>query len=87
MLHICFVGSGIVNFGGSENPWNHSLRLEQLGGMKVVAIVDPLTEKASEILSQKLAGSSAHYYKDCVVYPDVDSALKEKRFQIAFIGI
>lgn len=85
-LNVCFVGSGIVNFGGSNNPWNHSLRLEKLEGVKIVAIVDPLTERADRILAQKLSGSYAHLYQDCTVYSDIDTALKEKKISIAFVG-
>lgn len=87
IINVCFVGSGIVNFGGSENPWNHSIRLEKIGGIKVVAIVDPLTDKAREILQRKLSDShTSPFYKECCIYPTVGDALKEKQFQVAFIG-
>lgn len=86
ILNVAMIGSGIVNFGGYETPWNHSKRLEELGGVNIVAIVDPLTEKAKEVLSAKLAGSHSHLYGDCKVYADVESALKEKKIHVAFIG-
>ena len=86
-LDLCFIGSGVVNFGGTTHPWNHSLRLEKLGGIRVVAIIDPLTDKAEKILKEKLAGSHAHLYKDCRIYADIETALKENNnIKVAFVG-
>jgi len=39
--------------------WDHSKQLEQLGG---VAIVDPLVEKARDVLEKKMTGPYAHLY-------------------------
>ena len=85
-LNVAIVGSGVVNFGGFGHPWNHSKRLEDLG-VNIVAIVDPLTDKADERLAEKLAGSHASSYKDCKVYGDIETALKEKNIHVAFIGM
>ena len=30
VVHVGFVGSGAVNFGGAEGPWDHSKRLQLL---------------------------------------------------------
>lgn len=87
LINVAFVGSGVVNFGGFGHPWNHSKRLEELGGVNVVAIVDPLTNKGQEKLAEKLAGSQASSYKDCKVYADIDTALMEKKIQVAFVGV
>eukprot|EP01084_Bolivina_argentea_P176482 305396_1 len=54
-----FIGAGSVNFGGSEGPWDHSLRLEQLansrefGKIEVVAIADMNIDNASNIIHKK----------------------------------
>ena len=48
-MKIAFVGAGAVNFGGTEGPWDHATRLERIKGLEVVAIVDPLTEKALQV--------------------------------------
>ena len=86
-LDICFVGCGFVNFGEGENPWNHSTRLEELGCVRVVAIIDPLTNKADKVLKEKLAGSHAHLYKDCRIYADIEMALRENNnIKVAFVG-
>jgi predicted dehydrogenase len=61
--------------------------LEEIKDVNFVAIVDPLTDKASKILQDKLAGDHASLYKDCKVYPDITSALQEKTIHIAFIGL
>ena len=33
-LRVLFVGASTVNFGGAPGPWDHSRRLEKLGGVK-----------------------------------------------------
>lgn len=34
MLRVLFVGASTVNFGGAPGPWDHSRRLEEIGGVK-----------------------------------------------------
>ena len=34
MLRVLFIGASTVNFGGAPGPWDHSRRLEKLGGVK-----------------------------------------------------
>lgn len=85
-LKVCFVGAGTVNFGGAEHPWNHSLRLEQIGGVSVVAIVDPLVEKATAVLQTKREGVSASLYRDCEIFSLLADAVKAKSIDVAFVG-
>ena len=85
-LRVCFVGSGSVNFGGAEGPWDHSQRLERLGGVRFVAIVDPLTDKARDVLAQKRSGPFASMYANCQIFADVATALQQTQFDVAFIG-
>lgn len=86
-LRLLFIGSGAVNFGGAEGPWDHSKRLEQLGGVKVVAIADPDLPKAEQVLKRKLSEPRADLYRDCKVYSDYRDALAAAKPDIAFIGI
>ena len=86
-LRLLFIGSGAVNFGGAEGPWDHSRRLEQLGGVKIVAIADPLVSKAQEVLQGKLSGAHADLYRDCKVFADYKVALEVTKPDVAFIGI
>lgn len=90
VLRIAFVGSGTVNFGDTEGPWDHSARIERLGGVEVVAIVDPLVDKARAVLERKLAGPHHLLYKDCVVLAscsEVFAMEEERKPQAAFIGL
>ena len=75
-LKIAYIGAGAVNFGGAEGPWNHSARLEKLGGVHFVAIVDPLVERAKSLLETKLKGPSASMYSECCVLPSYKDVLK-----------
>ena len=56
VLKIAFVGAGAIHFGGAEMPWDHASRLEKLGGVKFVAIVDPLVDKAKAVLEARSKG-------------------------------
>lgn len=84
-LNILFIGAGAVNFGGAAGPWDHSRRLEKLGGVKIVAIADPDLPRAKAVLEQKLSENHADMYKDCVVVGDYKEALSMKP-HVAFIG-
>ena len=81
-----FIGAGAVNFGGTIGPWDHSRRLEQLGGVQVVAIADPDLPKAHKVLEGKLSGGFAEMYKHCVVMPNYLEAIETAKPQVAFIG-
>lgn len=85
-LRVLFVGSGAVNFGGAEGPWDHAKRLETLGGVKIVAIADPLLEKAERVLKTKLEGPYADLYKDCITVKSFLDAISLTEPDVAFIG-
>ena len=85
-LAVLFVGAGAVNFGGAEGPWDHSRRLEQLGGVQVVAIADPDLPKAQKVLETKLSGDYAGVYRGCVVMANYLDAIKATKPDVAFIG-
>ena len=75
-----------MNFGGAEGPWDHSRRLEQLGGVEVVAICDPDLPRARGVLEKKLAGEHANLYKSCRVVANYRDVLEEMKPDVAFIG-
>jgi len=52
-VRVIFIGAGGVNFGGVIGPWNHSKRLEKLGGVEVVAVADPDLKKAYRVAIDK----------------------------------
>ena len=85
-LRVCFVGAGSVNFGDVYDPWDHSRRLERLGGVRFVAIVDPILDKARDVLEQKRSGPFAAMYADCQLFADIATALQQRHFDVAFIG-
>ncbi len=87
LVRVLFVGAGGVNFGGVLGPWNHSKRLEQLGGVEVVAIADPDIEKASSVLQKKLSGEHAYMYRNCIVEADFNIAINKAKPGVAFIGM
>ncbi len=86
LLRVLFIGSGAVNFGGAEGPWDHSKRLEKLGGVEVVAIADPDVKKARSVLQRKLSGEHAYMYRNCIVEADFNIAITKAKPQVAFIG-
>ena len=86
VLGVLFIGAGAVNFGGAEGPWDHSRRLEELGGVRVVGIADPDLDKAHKVLQKKLSGQHAHMYQNCVVEADYKMAIEKAKPQVAFIG-
>ena len=69
-------------------PWDHSKRLEQLGGVQFVAIVDPLVKKAEEVLKNKKNGPYADLYTSCRVIGDYKElfTLGDDKPDAAFIG-
>ena len=86
VIRVIFIGAGAVNFGGAEGPWDHSKRLEQLGGVHVVGIADPDLPKAHSVLQSKLSGPCADLYKGCVVMADYSEVIKAVKPHVAFIG-
>lgn len=76
-LRVAFIGSGAVNFGGAEGPWDHSKRLEQIPNIKVVAIMDVDLPKAKAVLEMKLKGLSSERYSDCKLFSSLDEMLAQ----------
>jgi hypothetical protein len=46
---------GAIHFGRGTLPWAHATRLEQIGGIEVIAIVDPDTKLAESVLKTRLS--------------------------------
>lgn len=83
---VCFIGAGGVNFGHGDHPWNHSKRVEMLENVEVVAIVDPILEKAKEALAVKKMSEHANVYRSCHVYENILDAIANENISAAFIG-
>jgi hypothetical protein len=87
MLNVLFIGASTVNFGGAPGPWDHSRRLEKLGGVKVVGIADPDVGRAQDILKLKLQGPHALMYEGCQVFSTYQDAILNTTTHLAFIGM
>ena len=61
-MRIAFLGAGFVNFGTTEGPWDHASRLEKMPGVEVVAIVEPLKEKAEKVNRTSYLNKIATYH-------------------------
>lgn len=84
-LKIGFVGAGGIHFGKNK-PWAHATRLEKIGGIDVVAIVDPKTDLAQKVLEEKLANDEVRsLYKNCRVFANFRQLLELKPDAV-FIG-
>ena len=86
ILKVAFVGSGAINFGGAEGPWDHSERLERIGSVQFVGIVDPLVDKARQVLQAKINASHGNMYSECQVYATAEEMLKEKQPDAVLVG-
>ncbi|XP_033751501.1 uncharacterized protein UNK4.17-like [Pecten maximus] len=86
-LKIGFVGAGAIHFGRPEVPWDHASRLEKIGGLEVIGIVDPDTRRSDEVLKERLASPDyGHMYTHCRLLTDYRELLGMKP-DIVFIGI
>ncbi|XP_071127368.1 uncharacterized protein [Mytilus edulis] len=88
-LRIGFIGAGGIHFGrpGSKLPWAHATRLEKIGNIKVVAIVDTDIKLAEDVLKAKLSSDQVkHFYTDCQVFTHFKELLAQKPDAV-FIGI
>ena len=84
ILQIAFIGAGVINFGSPDVPWNHSSRLENLGRIKVLGIVDIDVEKAKKVLNSR---KDNPIYSGCKVYETTTELLEEnKNIDVVFIG-
>lgn len=82
-LRIAMIGAGDVNFGGGEGPWDHATRLEKLGGMVLVGVADPNTERAQA----RLAARSGAMVAGTRVYADYRRMLSELKPDAVWIGV
>ncbi|KAG8755593.1 hypothetical protein FRC14_003823 [Serendipita sp. 396] len=91
-FNVVVIGAGNVNFGSDEGPWNHSYRLEQKIGprLKIVALVDPVFERAADVLQKKRASFVESAYRDTVMYKTIHefaSAMKpDQKPKLILIG-
>lgn len=86
-LKVGFIGAGGVNFGGAEGPWDHATRLERLGGVRVVAVADPDTQRAQKVLAARRSGPAGGMYAGAEVFADFREMLDRARPDVAFIGV
>ncbi len=82
-LKIGFIGAGDVNFGGGEGPWDHASRIEKIGGVRVVGVVDPNTDRAKA----QLAKRSGQMYEGARVYADYTEMLSRSKPDAVWIGV
>ncbi|XP_021361655.1 uncharacterized protein UNK4.17-like isoform X2 [Mizuhopecten yessoensis] len=85
-LKIGFIGAGAIHFGRPEVPWDHASRLEKIGGIEVIGIVDPDTCRSDQVLKERLASSvHGHMYTHCRLLTDYTELLG-MRPDVVFIG-
>lgn len=86
-LRIGFVGAGAIHFGRGDLPWAHATRLEKMGQINVLAIVDPDTNVADSILKEKLSSDQTkQFYQDCKLLTHFKDLIALKPDAV-FIGI
>jgi len=86
-MKIGFVGAGAINFGRPHLPWDHASRLERIGGVRIVAIVDPDIPLAEEELKKRLSSAEfGHLYKECKILTNFKELIALKPDAV-FIGI
>ena len=82
-IQIGFIGAGDVNFGGGEGPWDHASRLEAIGGVRVVAVADPDTDRAQA----QLAKRTGDMYRDARVFAECTDMLSQTDLDAVWIGV
>ena len=87
MLRIAFIGTGGVNFGGAEGPWDHATRLEKLGGLTIVGLADPDIARAEQVLAQRRSGAAGHLYAETRVFGDFHEMIRLAKPDAVFIGV
>ncbi|XP_074646542.1 uncharacterized protein LOC141902617 [Tubulanus polymorphus] len=87
VLRVGIVGAGGINFGYPYKLWGHVNKLEKLGGISIIGIVDIDIEKAEKVLeSRRTSPKFGHIYKDCQVFADFKQLIALSP-DIAIIGI
>eukprot|EP00117_Sycon_ciliatum_P007878 scpid12874/ scgid10819/ Uncharacterized protein UNK4.17 len=86
-VRVGFIGGGAVNFGGAEGPWDHASRLENIPGLRVVAIADKLPGRAQFVLDIRKSGENASVYRECTAYEDYKLMLQQEKLDAVFIGV
>ncbi|KAJ3763492.1 putative oxidoreductase C terminal-domain-containing protein [Lentinula raphanica] len=73
-FNVVFIGAGNIMFGSEEGPWNHSFRFEHKLGrrLKVVALIDPATERAKEVLRKKCDSFVISAYENTRIYKNFE---------------
>lgn len=89
-FNVLFIGAGNIMFGSPEGPWNHSFRLEHKLGprLKVVALVDPATERAQAVLQQKCESfvrSAYEHTRVCKTLDEFMNTMTKKEYPKAVI--
>ncbi|XP_060074889.1 uncharacterized protein LOC132554581 [Ylistrum balloti] len=85
-LKIGFIGAGAIHFGRPEVPWDHASRLEKIGGLEVIGIVDPDTRRSDEVLKDRLASPDyGHMYTNCRLLANYEELLAMNP-DVVFIG-
>jgi predicted dehydrogenase len=91
LLNVAFISAGGVNFGGPEGPWDHASRLEKIGGIEVVAIVEVDLERARKVLEKRRSSDLyGHMYAKTKVYTSVKAMLEDTQHpkpDAVFIGL
>lgn len=61
VFNVLLVGAGEINFGSTEGPWNHTLRLETILGsqLRIVGLIDPDIPRAKAAINDKLQKSQS----------------------------
>ncbi|KAK3100214.1 hypothetical protein FSP39_016423 [Pinctada imbricata] len=86
VLRLGFIGAGAINFGRHPLPWDHASRLETIGGIDVVCIVDPDTAQAERVLKARKESAHSACYKNCKLFKELSGLISLKPDAV-FIGI
>eukprot|EP01103_Thecamoeba_quadrilineata_P003480 TRINITY_DN13249_c0_g1_i1.p1 TRINITY_DN13249_c0_g1~~TRINITY_DN13249_c0_g1_i1.p1 ORF type:complete len:428 (-),score=81.58 TRINITY_DN13249_c0_g1_i1:55-1338(-) len=86
-LNIGFVGSGGVNFGSLEGPWDHASRIEKLDFVRVVGIADPDTTRAHQVLEIRQKGPHPTVWETTKIFDNFNDLLKFEGIDAVIIGL
>ncbi len=79
VFKVAIVGAGGINFGTDEGPWNHSFRLENKLGTRllVTALIDPNARNRARVLKIKRESFVERAYATTREYDTIDQYLAE----------